>query len=232
MERHAFVMFGPAHGVAVLLAVVAPLLLAAMVRRGLLSDRAVRCGLALLLLAGWLGWYLLFAARGWLSLGNALPLNLCDWADAALICALLRPGLRAYELGYFWGLCATLEGLATPDIAYGFPDPQFLLFMVNHGGIIAALLYLTLGTGLRPATASLPRVLAATLGYALVAGTADALLGTNYGFLRMPPAQKSLIGLLSSWPWYIPEMAAIGIASALLCYAPFAIRDVLRRQRT
>ena len=54
----------------------------------------------------------------------------------------------------------------------------------------------------------------------------DWLLGTNYGFLRAKPVNASLIDFLSPWPWYLPELVVIGIASALLCYAPFFICDL------
>ena len=153
---------------------------------------------------------------------------MCDWAAVALILALWHPRQRVYELGYFWGLGGTVQGLATPDIARGFPDPQFIFFFINHGGIVAALLYLTLGTGLRPVPLSLLRVILASFAYAAVAGTADYLLGTNYGFLRAKPANASILDFLSPWPWYIPELVLIGFASALFYYAPFFIADRLR----
>ena len=35
----------------------------------------MRLALAGLLLAGWAGWYVMLAARGWLDAGNALPLG-------------------------------------------------------------------------------------------------------------------------------------------------------------
>ena len=95
--------------------------------------------------AGWICWYC-SASHGILTLDNALPLNLCDWASAALIVALLTRNQLAYELGYFWGLGGTLQGVLTPTIYYDFPDPQFFFFFIQHGGVIAALLYLTLGT--------------------------------------------------------------------------------------
>ena len=76
--------------------------------------------LAVLLIAGWVGWYLMLGARGWLTPGNALPLNLCDWAQGALIVALLSRNQRAYELGYFWGLGGTLQGVITPDVGQRF----------------------------------------------------------------------------------------------------------------
>lgn len=192
----------------------------------------MRLALAGLLLAGWAGWYVMLAARGWLNAGNALPLNLCDWAQAALILALLSRNQRAYELGYFWGLGGTLQGVITPDVGRGFPDIQFLLFMLDHAGLIAALLYLTVGTGMRPVPRSLPRVIGASFLYAVVAGTADYALGTNYGFLRGKGDNISLLTFLAPWPWYIGELVAIGLLSIAVYYAPFLLLDRLRRPKT
>jgi len=70
--------------------------------------------------------------------------------------ALLTRNQRAYELGYFWGLGGTLQGLLTPPLYYDYPDLQFIFFFIQHGGVVAALLYLTLGLHMRPAWRSLP----------------------------------------------------------------------------
>jgi hypothetical integral membrane protein (TIGR02206 family) len=227
-----FVLFGPAHLIALACGFVLPIMLALWARNRPARDRAVRMALAILLMAGWIGWYAMLWARGWLAPGNILPLNLCDWAQAALILALLSRGQRAYELGYFWGLGGTLQGVITPDVGRGFPDIQFLLFMVEHAGLIAALLYLTLGTGLRPVPASLPRVIGATLIYVAVAGIADYALGTNYGFLRGKGDHVSLLTFLAPWPWYIGELVGIGLLSVAVYYAPFFLLDVSRRAKT
>jgi hypothetical integral membrane protein (TIGR02206 family) len=227
-----FILFGPAHLIALALSVIVPLLLALWVRGSPARDHGVRIVLAMVLIAGWAGWYLMLGARGWLTPGDALPLNLCDWAQGALIVALLSRNQHAYELGYFWGLGGTLQGVITPDVASGFPDIQFLLFMLDHAGLIAALLYLTWGTRLRPMIASLPRVIAATLVYVAVASVADAALGTNYGFLRGKGEHVSLLTFLAPWPWYIGELVLIGLLSVVVYYAPFWLLDLLKRPKT
>jgi hypothetical integral membrane protein (TIGR02206 family) len=225
-------LFGLPHLVALALTVATPLVLSALLRLGRVPlDRLARLGFVALLTAGWICWLILFAQRGWLTIGNGLPLNLCDWACIALIVALLTRAQFAYELGYFWGLGGTLQGLITPDLDYDFPDPQFLFFFGEHGGIIAALLYLALGTGLRPRPSSLPLVAVATLFYAAIAGIADWWLGTNYGFLRAKPAGASLLSFMAPWPWYIPELMAAGILSLMVYYLPFAALDWSRRKR-
>ena len=229
---HPFVLFGPSHLAAIALTLGLPPALALLARHehlGRHADRIARMALAALLALGWLCWYGLGSVRGTLSLDNALPMNLCDWADAALIAALLTRNQFAYELGYFWGLGGTLQGVLTPTIYWDFPDAQFLFFFIQHGGVVAALLYLTLGTRLRPTPASLPRVIAASLFYPAAAALVDWLLGVNYGFLRAKPAGQNLMSFLSPWPWYIPELVAVGMGFILLYYAPFALADLLRR---
>lgn len=227
-----FILFGSAHLVVLALAFLFPVVAGAVARGHPSCDRAVRWFLAALLLAEWVGFYLVFWRRGWLDLNNGLPLSLCDWAEAVLIIALLSRNQFAYELGYFWGLSGTLQGLLTPDLAYGFPDVRFLIFMIDHAGIIASLLYLTLGTGLRPTLASLPRVVVASLIYPLVAGAADYALGANYGFLHDKGGHASLLTLLAPWPWYIGELVLIGLLSIAVYYAPFFLLDAFRRPKT
>lgn len=213
------------------LTIVVPLSLVALARRRPVLDGPIRYGFAFLLLGGYVCWYVMFAARGWLSLSNALPLNLCDWAAMALIITLLRPNQLSYDLGYFWGLGGTLHGLLTPPVHHDFPDLEFIFFFINHGGIVGSILYLTLGSGLRPVPRSMRRAIFASLIYAGVVAAADFLLGVNYGFLRAKPDNVSLLDLLSPWPWYIPELVLIGIASVLLYYLPFFLYDQVRGRR-
>lgn len=228
-----FVLFGPPHLTAIAVTLLAPLALALFARHehwGAASDRLARTGLALLLLGGWIFWYGLGAIRGDLTLERSLPMHLCDWAQMALMFALITRHQYAYELGYFWGLGGTLQGLLTPTVYYDFPDPAFFAFFIQHGGVIASLLYLTLGTRLRPMLASLPRVALGSLGYLAVAGLVDWLLGANYGFLRAKPAGQNLLTMLSDWPWYIPQIVAIGFVFVGLYYLPFLVADLVRRK--
>lgn len=227
-----FIPFGTPHLVVLALTVATPLLLAALLRLSRLPlDRVARFFFAGLIAAGLICWSILAVRRGWTLPIDALPLQLCDWAGIALIIALLTRNQFIYELGYFWGLGGTLQGLITPTVPYDFPDPQFFLFFIEHGGIIAGLLYLTLGTGLRPGPQSLLRVAAATLFYVAVAGIADWVLGTNYGFLRAKPPGTNLLTFMSPWPWYIPELVVVGILSLMVYYLPFAVYDWSRRRR-
>ncbi|MEJ0042764.1 MAG: TIGR02206 family membrane protein [Rhizomicrobium sp.] len=155
-------------------------------------------------------------------------MNLCDWASIALIATLLVPGQRTFELAYFWALAGTTQGLVTPDVNYAFPEAQFVVFLLGHGAIVAAVLYLVFGSGLRPVPASIPRVVAWTFGYAAAAAAADWLLGVNYGFFRAKPGHATVFDLMPAWPWYIPEAIALGILATLVLYIPWYIADRMR----
>jgi hypothetical integral membrane protein (TIGR02206 family) len=229
-----FVLFGPSHLTAIALTLLVPLALALLARHEQLGprrDRIARHGLAALLLGGWVFWYGLGALRGTLALDHSLPMHLCDWAQIALLFALLTRNPFAYELGYFWGLGGTLQGLITPTVYYGYPDAAYFAFFIQHGGVIAALLYLTLGTRLRPTLKSLPRVALASLVYLAAAGLVDWLLAVNYGFLREKPLGQNLLSVLAPWPWYIPQLVGIGMLSLGIYYLPFLANDLIRRRK-
>jgi len=229
-----FVLFGPAHLTAIVLTLTVPLALALLARHehlGRHADRLTRIGLTGFLTLGWIGWFGLTLWRHDLRLDNGLPMNLCDWAEIALIVALLTRRQFAYELGYFWGLGGTLQGVLTPPLYYDYPDLQFIFFFIQHGGVVAALLYLTLGLRMRPTPRSLPRVIAASFCYLGTAALVDWVLGVNYGFLRAKPLGQNLLTAMSPWPWYIPELVVAGFAFMLLYYLPFALVDWIRPQR-
>lgn len=224
-----FVLFGQDHLVALILTVAIPVLLAAAARQRPENDKFFRWFFASVLIGTWIAWYVLFIARGWLGLGNALPMNLCDWATIALIVTLIRPNQKAYELAYFWAFAGTIQGLVTPDVNFGFPEPQFVVFILGHAAIIASVIYLTFGTWMRQVPASIPRVMGWTFAYAGAASLTDWLLGTNYGFFRAKPTHPTFYDLLSAWPYYIPETVLLGVAAVLLLYLPWFVIDRLRR---
>lgn len=228
--REPFVLFGTQHLTVIALTFAVPALLVPMARAPV-ADKAIRLAFAAVLIGTWIGWYVLFISRGWLGLGNAFPMNLCDWATVALLVALIAPNRKAFELAYFWALAGTMQGLLTPDVTFAFPEPQFVVFLLGHGAIIAAVLYLIFGSGLRPLPASIGNVTLWTLAYAAAAGLTDWALGTNYGFFRAKPGHATVYDLLPAWPYYIPVTILLGIAAIVLLYAPWFALDTARARR-
>ena len=233
MASAPFVLFGPAHLSALALTLLVPLALAGIAR--VVDDaplaRAISLAFAALLVGTWILWLWMIFSRGWASAQTLLPMHLCDWATIAAIVTSIRPNQKSYELAYFWALAGTLQAMITPDLAYDFPDLRFVVFFAFHGGVIASVLYLTFALRLRPLPASIPRVVAWSFVYLAAAGAVDWLLKVNFGYLRAKPAQASLLDALAPWPWYIAELAVLGIVSVLIWYMPWFIVDRIQARR-
>lgn len=179
--------------------------------------------LAALLVSAEGSWWA-YAAVHRLPLSIALPLHLCDVAPLVIAVALVSRGRTWAEVAYFWGLGGCGMALLTPDL----PDQPgsflFAQYVLEHGLAVAAALFLVSGLGLTPRPGAVGRVALATAALAVAAGVADALTGGDYMFLRHPPAAPTLLQVLSPWPWYLPEFAAIALAAIILLDLPFRIR--------
>ena len=57
---------------------------------------------------------------------------------------------------------------------------------------------------------------------------AGAVLTAMLGAVAPGQASQNLLTVMSPWPWYIPELVLIGLASVLIYYAPFALKDRMR----
>lgn len=228
----SFELFGPAHLCAIALTFAAPPLLCAIGRLGAgrIAARTVELSLAALLVGNRIFRLVLLRRDGELTLETAAPMHLCDWAAIAAVITLVYPNQRTYELCYFWALAGTLQALLTPDLSHQFPDARFMSFFISHGGVVAAALYLTLCRGMRPVPMSIPRTLMWSTAYLAAAMATNAMLETNFGYLRMKPAHPSMLDVMAPWPFYIAQLAVLAVALTLFFYAPFFLVDRLRRR--
>ena len=226
----SFERFGPAHLGVIALTFTTPLLLSVVVRwcDSAATARLASWSLIAVLICGKILTLVLLAHDGELTLENAAPMYLCDWAAIMVLVTLVYPNQLTYELCYFWALAGTLQALLTPDLSYGFPDPRFISFFALHGGVIASALYMTIGIGMRPVAMSIVRALACSAIYLAVAMAANSIFGTNYGYLRAKPAHPSLLDYMAPWPFYIAQLALLAVLSCLIYYSPFFIVDRLR----
>ena len=185
-------------------------------RRGARARRAYARTLAAVILAAWAGEYLADALNGSWSVRNTLPLQLTDAISVSAALALLTRRQLLVELTWYWSLTATLQAVLTPDLAQSFPSIYYFTYFGYHEGAIAAACFLVAGCRLRPRRGGSLRVFAITLGWAAIAGAADALTAGNYMYLRFKPAHASLLSFLGPWPWYIAAAGALGLAMLVI----------------
>jgi hypothetical integral membrane protein (TIGR02206 family) len=210
--------------------------LAALIARGgrRMNGRA-RSWLGIMLACLVPGYYLALyyqaIRNSWLQLGNALPMQLCDWVLIACLVALTRPNALAAEIAYFWGLGGTLQAVLTPDRMQGFPSWRFLQFFWGHGSALLCIVFIIAAQRFRPRPGSTLRMLIAVNVYGLAALGLDLAFGWNYGYLRHKPAGSSLFDFLGPWPWYILSLEGIALANFWLLGLPWKIWDSLRDPR-
>lgn len=231
----ALQLFGVAHLVVIGLTLTLPVILAIAWRRTKSEalDRAVRMFLSTLLVVNYIAYGVHRWQRGTLYWEESLPFQLCDWTMIAVIVALIKEKRERWlEVAYFWGIGGSLQAIITPNLEFGFPDFHFFTFFLDHSGIVAGIIYLMLSRSFRPTVGSVWRTLLWSEIYLVVTLLVDHVTGVNYGFLLEKPQVASLLSLLSDYrPLYILQMNGVAIAFFALLFAPFAIIDLVRRQR-
>ena len=216
-----FVAFGPAHLGTLALTGVVAVALVRLVRARSGRSPFVRAALFVgigLLLAFELG---IGAREGWLTWPMLLPLELCDAAMVLALLSLVWPRQRMVELLYFWAASGSVLAMLTPELPWGFPRWEFVVFCGRPGLVVVAALVLVFGLGLRPERGAPGRAFLATLGLAAAAGTADALLGMNFMFLRWKPRAATPLDWMGPWPVYIVVAAVVALVLFHLLALPF-----------
>jgi hypothetical integral membrane protein (TIGR02206 family) len=173
-------------------------------------------GLAMTILAGWIGEYVADVILGTWSTQYALPLQLTDATSAVSIAALLTRRQLLVELAYFWSYTAVLQAVLTPDLGQNFPSVFYFTYFTYHVGAIVAASFLVFGCRLYPRSGAVWKVFWITLAWTAIAGTGDLITGGNYMYLRSKPVHHSLLSVMGPWPVYIAGGVVLGLALLLL----------------
>lgn len=218
----SFAFLGTSHLLALLVGLVFAVVMIYVARRGPRSvARGFELFLGLVLLSMWPlhQWYYHVTGTG--NIDNLLPLHLCDLGALLAAMSLFTHRRIFGELLYFWGLAGTLQGVITPALTQDFPSPRYFMFFIEHIGVVVSALYVVLGLRQIPAASAKWRAWLGINLYAIVVGTLNALLGSNYGFLCRKPETASLFDALGPWPWYVVAASGLALVIFLLLDLPF-----------
>ena len=228
----SFVLFGSQHVIALVVILIIALGLPIILRQ--VNDKTLNRKYTLVL--GWI----LFVYTAFKHLYGVfgleepwqiwLPLHMCHLANFFLIYLLLS-GKRGFlvEVSYFWTFAGASMALITPDLAYGWPDPNYIMFMVTHGLLLLAMLYLTITEGLRPTMTSIWRVFKFSVAGLLIILPLNYLIGplANYWYLRAPPVSGSLMDFLPAPPGHIPFVMLLAYIAFWIVYTPYLVKDLI-----
>jgi hypothetical integral membrane protein (TIGR02206 family) len=220
-EPPPFVPFGPAHLLALASTALLAVVLVRLVRARPRLALAVRLALAAGIVALVAFEFGTGVREGWLGWAAVLPLELCDAALVLAVIALLAPRRAAAEVVYFWAGSGTVVAMLTPELAWGFPRWEFVVFFGLHGLVLVAALLLVFGLDLRPRPGAPWRVFGITAAWAAFVGGVDLVLGTNYMYLCRKPVVSTPLDWMGPWPVYLAVGAAAALALFLLLALPF-----------
>lgn len=222
----AFPLFGLVH-LALLLSV--PLVAWAFVLVGRSSpqhERFARYAMALATFISAMMYYGELAVHGQLTYPEHVPLELCDISGFLAVFVLLTLNKYGYDLVYYTGLAGAGMSLLTPNLPQDANLYRISQYFLDHGFIVAAVLYLLWSGQLRPRRGSVLRTLLAVNIYAMFVGIFDAIYKTDYMFLCRKPDQITLLTYLGPWPWYILATEFVGFALFALLYWPCREKSV------
>lgn len=226
-----FELFGREHLLALTLVVVVQVVLLWRFRRAdAAARRSARWAITAALWAQEVSYHVWRASIGTWTPREMLPLHLCSQAVWLGGLMLLTRNRRLYEYIYFAALAGAGMALATPDAGrYGWPHYRFVQFFVSHGLIMLPPLWLTFVEGFRPTPSSVLKAFGYTAASGMAVLPLNLRLGSNYMFTARKPDSASLLDRLPAWPRYLPIVGGLVLAAYGALYAPWALRDVVRR---
>ena len=216
-----FKLFGVTHLIILGSIVALAAALAAAQRRLGPGSKGLRLGLAAILVLDTAGWDAFLMGHRQLTFPAHLPLELCDATLYLTIVALFTMSPWVFDVAYYWALAGTSMALLTPDLWERFPSLSTAQFFVAHGLVVIAILYLVWSRLARPRRGSVVRAMLGVNLWAAFDGALDWIFKTNYMYLRVKPANFSLLNLLGPWPWYMAATEAVALGLFLLLYLPF-----------
>jgi hypothetical integral membrane protein (TIGR02206 family) len=223
-----FVLFGPAHLLALAVVAAAAIALPWLLRRRPALLAPVRASLAVTLV-GLTALYIVSLARmGPLSIWDVVPLHLCDFLILVALFALATLERNACELLYFWGGTGTLLATLTPDLAMGWPDWRFVVYFGLHGTVVVTASCLAFGLERPPRRRAALRVFVLTNAYAAVVAVVDVVWGMNFLYLRGKPAAPTLLDWLGPWPLYLVMVEVLALGLFFLLEAPLRLASAPR----
>ena len=154
------------------------------------------------------------------------PIHICHLAAISMGLFLILKKEFLFEIAYFWGLSGNLLAMVTPDMKYGFPNLEFIMFYFGHGLLLLSILFacVCLKTNLR--WSSILRVFIATIlilpaMYGLNIALESYQPNVNYWYLMITPGPDTILSLFPEPPWHIPYVAVTALLIFIVSFIPY-----------
>ena len=154
------------------------------------------------------------------SIGESLPLHLCDLAAHAAPLLMLSGRRWGSTLLFFWGIGLSTQGFITPTLEQGPSDVFYWLYWLQHLGVVGGGVYVAAVGGYRPGVrdVALAFCVTAALGFVMIG--VDQALGVNYMYVgdRLPD-RPTLLDALGPWPSRLVWLGLLVLVAFALTWA-------------
>ena len=161
---------------------------------------------------------------------EVLPFHMCDLSEIFLAWFLLGGPKILYKCAFFWGIGGATMAIITPDISHH--DLDYAFFMIGHGMIVIGIMYATVALNNRPYAKDILTVSLITACVLLpITYTINLFLGepANFWYLMAKPAGASLMDAFPEPPYHLLVLTPLAIATFIIIYAPYFIKDRLQK---
>ena len=166
----------------------------------------------------------LFQAGRW-NVSNSMPLELCSISLAMTIILLWTGNKHVYDFVFYAGIGGALQAVATPVLDMGFPHFRYFHFFYTHIGIVITALYFTWVKGYRPTFKGIIKTMVALNVLLPIVFAINVFLQGNYMFLRMKPANGSILDFLGPYPWYILSLEVVAFSTFVVLWLVFRKKE-------
>jgi hypothetical integral membrane protein (TIGR02206 family) len=159
-----------------------------------------------------------------------LPITVCGWAIVFGSYMVIGKTQSLFDIIYFWLFAGTVFALVTPTvITYTGPTRfRYYQFWVEHTMGYVAVFYMIFVHKMRPTVKSAIRSYASLVVLAIVAYSANSIIGpgANYLFMARPESTPSILDILPPiFALRILIMIAAVTVLFVLAYLPWYIKD-------
>ena len=159
-----------------------------------------------------------------LDLGLVLPFHVCYFLNLMMPVLLWRRSYFLFEVSYFMIMAGCVQALLTPDMQTTFPDHLNVRYFVTHICLAQSILFAVFVYDFRPTWRSLMKsLLWSNIYFVFIIGV-NALLDTNFMYLRAKPTSATMLDLFGEWPWYILGGELMAVVLFIVVMLPFAFQ--------
>ncbi len=160
-----------------------------------------------------------------------LPITVCGWSIVFCSYLVIGKSQSLFDIAYFWLFAGTVFALITPSAVLAYTGPtryRYYQFWIEHTFGYISIFYMMFVHKMRPTVKSGVKSYSLLAVLAVIAYTANSILGpgANYLFMAKPEDTPSILDILPSIYWLRVLIMAVAVTVLfVVCYLPWFFMD-------